>query len=1856
MFIKSVLFLVFTFFAFTHLQAAASLLPSTESDPDAFIDHCAHVITGDYCETVMDLSIAGPDPLVLQRYYNAKNYMTGKNSGGWRIFPQILLVTGRDPENKECTIEKDRFEWVSAFTGERSGGILSYSGWRKISGDTKDPLKIDPKDTVGMVNSYAGEMNGQTNHLNNHIHFKQDTCELQLGDGTKRLYKKVNAVATEIFGEEMALVLASKVIHPQYFLLLSETLPSGNVILFSYDEKGHIARLEMKDALQKKSHSWIRFNYDFNPKGCRITASTSDEKRITYNFERLQAGSQSLFALKEVNGSHSIPCFYDYEVKANTCFLVKKRLPEGRFLEIGYDEVGRVKALKGPTALSDKPDTLRRFVYGDKYTDVTNAVDIKTRYIYDDRLQLIAIEQYDQDNTLYRSDKKYYGKTKQELTFLLARTITDGAGRIHSYRCFKYDNRGNVLEEKLYGNLTGKKEVFLQVDANGQLLNPDNEECHIKTFSYSQDGFNLVTCFGDCKGNKTTYNYENGSNRLSKKFIYNTSLIRKREFRFYNEDAVCIKITEDNDNSKDSRYAYIATDKYITEIHPKETLPGVGLAESIEEKAFDFESNKEILVKKLINIYSSQGHLLSCATYDSNGTYAYTIAKAYNHLGQVTSETDLKGQITTYSYDCIGNQILISIPHQNKTIEKKYDLKNNLLQIIDHASHLNAIQQSTYDALNRQISSIDRFGQITNFEYDTFDHLIRVIYPTVLDEYEKPFQPTFTYTYDIFGNVLTTTDPKGYTIKKTYNLRGSPSHISYPDGSVEMFKYDTEGSLHRSITRDQIITVYEYDYLGRVTYEEDSFVAKTGEPFITGRKYGYNSFYRTYSALVYLGYEIITHFRHDSTGKVISIVKHSYGKDENDPQSRKTEIFYDTLGRENKKKVWYDIGPSDYSVECCEYDLIGNITEKRIEDATGKILVYKGFAYDDSGHCIEEYAFSNDLRQAVLKTRYDPFGEPISYTDASGHESKVLVEYGKNALRKTIINPEGVQTLIEFDALGRVVSIIKKDSKNIILSSQAIFYDSVGNKSLEINAIITDGLKTGLQKTRWVYGPMGRIEKLIEAEGTLEEKRTTYSYNTFGKLVSKTLPGLSSPITYTYSKEGWLTKVQYADGKNDPILSNSYSYDKQGNIASATGLNGTSIQRSYDIFQQITEETINDGEGKYTLKFQYDRRGRLKSINLPDASAIIYTYDGIFGRKVKRISPEGKELYLHNYSAYDESGRLLEETLIGSAGGRKVQYDANGRKTAIETDYFKEIVPKNGYNTVGNLLNIQRKGDFPTENGVYTYNALSQLTSEKNGISKIYSYDSIDNRRKENNEELLYNDLNQLIAKAKTAYAYDTQGNLLRKTLDVEETKFESNILSELIAIEQSDKTFLTFSYDPFGRRLVKKTHNSNEKNKKTLSITRSFYLGHHELGILDKKNNIKKLRISGISGETLSLKSIAIEINDQVYAVLHDISGNVCAILDPITKKIVESYTYSAFGNEKIFDSSQNLIFSSKIGNHWRYAEKPIDEETGLIYFGLRYYDPSIGRWISKDPAGFVDGPNLYANCHNNPFGYFDRFGLESESVVDKEYFYGNVESHCYCERHRTCKRGGDLNKTTGSNLPKVLYCDSFESFFSIPGGSSGKDLWASDFLQPEFESSKISTTDGWEIADLGIGFINGVLNNFNSANDNARYLSNLASGYNIHYVCNATHGPTGDTIEYLLGRGRVATEPVRLLHKMWNSFFETRSSSAKFLMFCHSQGTVHVKNALLDYPPELRERISVVAIAPGAYIYRKSCSQITHYRNASVFRDFVSHLDWSGAKREKDTIVDLVSHPEADFFDHSFQSLTYRRHLIDKLNNFIK
>ena len=88
-----------------------------------------------------------------------------------------------------------------------------------------------------------------------------------------------------------------------------------------------------------------------------------------------------------------------------------------------------------------------------------------------------------------------------------------------------------------------------------------------------------------------------------------------------------------------------------------------------------------------------------------------------------------------------------------------------------------------------------------------------------------------------------------------------------------------------------------------------------------------------------------------------------------------------------------------------------------------------------------------------------------------------------------------------------------------------------------------------------------------------------------------------------------------------------------------------------------------------------------------------------------------------------------------------------------------------------------------------------------------------------------------------------------------------------------------------------------------------------------------------------------------------------------------LESYWYTAFGEEQIRDKRGKTLVNSSVGNSWRYASKRTDIETGWVYFGRRYYSPDLGKWTTMDPKGFVDGANLYAYVCGNPLSLLDLY-----------------------------------------------------------------------------------------------------------------------------------------------------------------------------------------------------------------------------------------------------------------------------------------
>ncbi len=107
----------------------------------------------------------------------------------------------------------------------------------------------------------------------------------------------------------------------------------------------------------------------------------------------------------------------------------------------------------------------------------------------------------------------------------------------------------------------------------------------------------------------------------------------------------------------------------------------------------------------------------------------------------------------------------------------------------------------------------------------------------------------------------------------------------------------------------------------------------------------------------------------------------------------------------------------------------------------------------------------------------------------------------------------------------------------------------------------------------------------------------------------------------------------------------------------------------------------------------------------------------------------------------------------------------------------------------------------------------------------------------------------------------------------------------------------------------------------------------------------------------------VAVSIDGFFYFPGYDNNGNVIGYWDE-SGSLVAEYSYDAFGNTLSSSGSMASVFPH------RFSTKYYDAETDLYYYGYRYYAPSLGRWISRDPIEETGGRNLYAICLNGlPF-----------------------------------------------------------------------------------------------------------------------------------------------------------------------------------------------------------------------------------------------------------------------------------------------
>ena len=385
--------------------------------------------------------------------------------------------------------------------------------------------------------------------------------------------------------------------------------------------------------------------------------------------------------------------------------------------------------------------------------------------------------------------------------------------------------------------------------------------------------------------------------------------------------------------------------------------------------------------------------------------------------------------------------------------------------------------------------------------------------------------------------------------------------------------------------------------------------------------------------------------------------------------------------------------------------------------------------------------------------------------------------------------------------------------------------------------------------------------------------------------------------------------------------------------------------------------------------------------------------------------------------------------------------------------------------------------------------------------------------------------------------------------------------MDRLISVA-NDSEQVSYTYDELNRRLSKKVASSSQQTEE-----RYLYAGQDEIGACDPQGNITQLRVLGIGRGAEIGAAIAIELNGQAFAPIHDHNGNVASLLDNVGN-VFETYRYSAFGEEQIYDTNNAPIDASI--NPWRFSSKRFDPETGFINFGRRYYSPSIGRFVTADPIGYEAGPNLYAYVLNNPLTHLDLYGLWATPCDDDRVI--NVLRERDGERHR------QFEAERRENYYNHFGVHDFQGeYIHLPHGCNtaaqidayldrqGIAANTNPFHVPNSDNYYIE--NGVKSRNAAVLFVNGILTPFQKCLNIAQRFSCIFGHHNIHFTHNQTRGIVLDILECIAHIVGIPTHSEKKLTEHIRERIESVGgvgSNGLVYLIAHSQGGLILSRAL--------------------------------------------------------------------------------------------
>jgi RHS repeat-associated protein len=860
-----------------------------------------------------------------------------------------------------------------------------------------------------------------------------------------------------------------------------------------------------------------------------------------------------------------------------------------------------------------------------------------------------------------------------------------------------------------------------------------------------------------------------------------------------------------------------------------------------------------------------------------------------------------------------------------------------LVQILDFNN--NSIKLEYYN--NQLAKIVDSAGREICFVYDNTGRICEI--GLLVDKSSSQTIRLMSYTYDGIGNLIEAIDQSGNRCRYYYfghlltretNKEGYSFYFEYDDKEYCIKTYGEDGLFYRSLAYDlesKITTVtnskgfsttYRYNEFGLVTEEKD---ALGGVQLTEWDEYGQRVSFTDQNGNQ-------TKWQYDRQGNLLEYT---------DPMGYRTGYDYDERGRiiriTNPKGYSYsktyarqvierDPSGNEWKYEC---DKRGSVT--RITDPKGNSNV---FEYDRYGNLVKY----RDALGGTVEYGYDHMGRVVQITDQAGNTYKYF--YNGDNITK-VIRPNGTYACYEYNAEDELRRYIDFKGRAILIKYKgyhqvAETIDSLGysvrysyDKEDNITAITNEKGEVAT----FSYDECDRLKSQTFFDGRQQE----YFYDPCGLLIAeKDSSGLE--VTYSYNANGNVVEKRGSDGRFA-----CYRYDELDRIIKAEN-NDTVVSFEYDHDDRIIRET----QGPTTIRYKYDQSGLRTELLIEEhGKTISYMYDQA-DRLISVIDPESGRYDF----VYDELNQVIRRNF------------PNKVKEMLQYDVVGHIVEQKIEGPKGNLIN-QRVFLFRSDDRLgsvidlirgrksYSYDARGNLLGvDYSDRAESFEYDAARNVISKNKRSLWqYSSGNRLFDANSIHLEYDSRGNVSKKNLGETVVHYSYNSENRLVKIVGSDNSTIEYKYDPFGRRIEKRTKDS---------VTR-FIWDNHIMLYEETDGRLRRYLFHPEGFEPMSCT----QANGSFYYHLDQV-GMPIEVTDS-EGNLIWKLDYEAFGNP-IGEVPDFCLF--------RFLGQYYDIESGLNYNRFRYYDPQIGRFISPDPLEYEGGNNFYL-YQFDPINWVDPMGL---------------------------------------------------------------------------------------------------------------------------------------------------------------------------------------------------------------------------------------------------------------------------------------